>query len=112
MRLAIPLAEGKLADQVNRCEEFALVDVDPHTGIVRGRRSTAVPPVETAVVPQWLADQGAQVLIVGSMGRREQGLFSDRGIRTILGAPPETPGQLVAAYVAGRLRAGDAVRGP
>ena len=107
MRIAIPLTEGKLADQVNRCQEFALVDVDPHTGIVRGRRSTAVPPAEVAVVPQWLADQGAEVLIVGSMGYREQDLFSDRGIRTILGAPPETPGQLVAAYVAGSLRRGE-----
>jgi len=104
MRIAIPLAEGRLADHLSRSQEFALVDVDPHTGIVRGRRSTAVPPAEVAVVPQWLADQGAQVLIVGSMGQRERGLFSDRGIRTMLGAPPATPGQLVAAFVAGSLR--------
>jgi len=104
MRIAIPLTEGKLADQVNRCQEFALVDVDSHTGIVRGRRSTVVPPTEVAVVPQWLADQGAEVLIVGSMGRRDLALFTDRGIQTVLGAPPETPGQLVAAYVAGNLR--------
>jgi predicted Fe-Mo cluster-binding NifX family protein len=110
MRLAIPLTEGKLAGHVSRCQEFALVDVDRHTGIVRGRRSTAVPPAEAARVPQWLADQGAQVLIVGSMGQRDCDLFSDHGIRTVRGAPPETPGQLVAAYVAGRLRTGDTVR--
>jgi len=104
MRIAIPLAEGKLADPLQRCQEVALVDIDPHTGIVQGRRSTPVPPDTPAVVPEWLADQGAQVLIVGSMGRRERDRFSGRGIRTVFGAPPETPGQLVAAYVAGRLR--------
>lgn len=112
MRIAIPLAEGRLADHLSRCQEFALVDVDPHTGIVQKRRSTAVAPAEVAVVPQWLADRGAQVLIVGSMGRRERDLFLDRGIRTILGAPTETPGQLVAAYVAGRLRSRQGVGEP
>jgi len=105
MRIAIPLAEGKLADPFHRCQEFALVDIDPHTGIVQGRRSTPVPPNTPDVVPEWLADQGAQVLIVGSMERRARRRFSDRGIRTVLGAPAETAGQLVAAYVAGRLGA-------
>jgi len=88
MSLAIPLTEGRLAVHFHRCQEFALVDVDPYTGIVQKRRSAAVPPAEAVAVPQWLADQGAQVLIVGSMGERERGLFADRGIRTILGAPP------------------------
>ncbi len=104
MRIAIPLAEGKLAARLHRCQEFALVDVDPHTGIVQGRRSSAVPPAEAAGVPQWLADQGAQVLIVGSMGRRERGRFAEHGIRTVVDAPDETPAHLVAAYIAGSLR--------
>jgi len=106
MRIAIPLGEDGLASHVGRCREFALVDVDPHTGIVQGRRWTSAPTPGRGRVPKWLADQGAQVIIAGGMERRTRGLLADRGIRVVVDAPAETPGRLVAAYLAGRLQPG------
>jgi len=104
MRIAIPLTEGKLALHLNRCQEFALIDVDPNTGIVQGRRWAAAPSPGRGVVPEWLAGLGAQMVIAGHLGRREQSRFAEQGIRTLVDAPAATAGQLVAAYVAGSLR--------
>jgi len=107
MRIAIPLAEGKLAMHFGHCQEFALVDVDAETGTIQ-RTETAEPPSHApGVLPKWLADHGAEVIIAGGMGSRAQGLFAEQGIRTVVGAPAQAPEDLVAAYVAGTLEAGD-----
>jgi len=106
MRIAIPLADGKLAVHFGHCREFALVDVDPHTGIVQGTATAEPPPHAPGVLPKWLAEQGAQIIIAGGMGRRAQDLFAQEGIATVVGAPAKTPGDLVADYVAGTLEAG------
>ena len=106
MRIAIPLADGKLAVHFGHCREFALVDVDPHTGIVAGTATVEPPPHAPGVLPKWLAEQGAQVIIAGGMGQRAQDLFAQEGIATVVGAPAKTPADLVADYVAGTLEAG------
>jgi len=41
------------------------------------------------------------------MGSRAQGLFAEQGIRTVVGVPAQAPEDLVAAYVADTLQAGD-----
>ena len=107
MRIAIPLAEGQLAMHFGHCQEFALVDVDAETGTIQ-RTETAEPPAHApGVLPKWLADHGAEVIIAGGMGSRAQGLFAEQGIRTVVGAPAQAPEDLVAAYVADTLQAGD-----
>ena len=107
MRIAIPLAEGKLAAHFGHCQVFALVDVDAASGTI-GKTETAEPPAHApGVLPKWLADQGAEIIIAGGMGRRAQDLFAEHGIQTIVGAPAEAPENLVAAYVAGTLQTGD-----
>ncbi len=107
MRIAIPLAEGKLAAHFGHCQQFALVDVDAETGTVTGTETAEPPAHAPGVLPTWLAEQGAEVIIAGGMGSRAQGLFADQGIRTVVGAPAQTPEDLVAAYVAGSLETGD-----
>jgi len=107
MRIAIPLAEGKLALHFGHCQEFALVDVDAETGTIQ-KTETAEPPSHApGVLPKWLADRGAEVIIAGGMGSRAQGLFAEQGIRTVVGVPAQAPEDLVAAYVADTLQAGD-----
>jgi Mrp family chromosome partitioning ATPase/predicted Fe-Mo cluster-binding NifX family protein len=107
MRIAIPLAEGKLALHFGHCREFALVDVDPASGAIEKTETTEPPPHAPGVLPKWLADQGAEIIIAGGMGRRAQDLFAEHGIQTIVGAPSQAPEDLVAAYVAGDLQTGD-----
>ena len=107
MRIAIPLAGGKLAMHFGHCERFALIDVDPETRTISKRSDLEPPPHEPGVLPRWLAQQGAGVIIAGGMGQRAQALFAQQKIEVILGACSEAPEELVAAYLRGTLTSGE-----
>lgn len=106
MRIAIPLADGKLATHFGHCERFALIDVDPSTKTILKREDIVPPPHEPGLLPPWLAERGASMIIAGGMGQRAQGLFAGQGIQVVIGAPAETPEALATAYMAGTLQSG------
>ena len=107
MRIAIPMAGGKLAMHFGHCESFALIDVDPATRAIQSKEQLPAPDHEPGLLPRWLAEHGAQTIIAGGMGSRAQGLFTENGIQVVVGAPSETAEALVAAYLEGTLKAGD-----
>lgn len=107
MKIAIPLADGKLTLHFGHCRSFALVEVDPEGKQILGRADLEPPPHQPGVFPAWLAEQGAGLIIAGGMGRRAQDLFRQHGIQVIVGAPAETPEQLAADYLAGSLQTGE-----
>ena len=61
------------------------------------------------LLPPWLAQRGATMIIAGGMGQRALGLFAEQGIQVVVGAAAETPEKLVLDYLAGSLRAGENV---
>lgn len=102
MKIAIPLADGRLAMRLRHCDTFALVELD--TVQRRSRSATFVtPPAKQDSFPGWLHDRGVNVMIAGSLGHRSQQLLAENGIRVLLGAPRETPDKLLAAYLDGTL---------
>jgi predicted Fe-Mo cluster-binding NifX family protein len=107
MRIAIPLADGKLSAHFGHCERFVLLDVDPQTKAIQSKEELVAPPHEPGLLPRWLAERGAQLIIAGGMGGRAQQLFAQNGIQVVVGAPAETPEVLVAAYLGGTLRSGE-----
>jgi len=109
MKIAIPLAGGKLTAHFGHCEQFAVVDVDGESKTITGQVVLSPPRHEPGVLPAWLAEQGVGVVIAGGMGQRAQGLFNQQGIQVVVGAPSETPERLVTDYLAGTLQAGDNV---
>ncbi len=106
MRIAIPLADGKLSMHFGHCERFALVDVDTTVKKILKREDIDAPPHQPGLLPPWLAERGANLIIAGGMGQRAQGLFSEQGIQVVVGAPAETPEKLVEDYLAGTLQSG------
>ncbi len=106
MRIAIPVAEGRLAMHFGHCQEFALVDVNEASRAVSGSESLVPPPHAPGVLPKWLAEQGATVIIAGGMGVRAQGLFAEAGIEVLVGAPSAPPEEIVKAYLDGSLKTG------
>lgn len=106
MRIAIPLAEGKLAMHFGHCQHFAMVDVDPTAKKILKREDIAAPPHEPGLLPPWLAERGANIIIAGGMGQRAHDLFAARGMEVMLGAAAETPEKLVTDYLAGTLTLG------
>jgi len=106
MKIAIPIAEGKLCMHFGHCNQFALLDVDEKAKTVTNKQMLTPPPHEPGVLPRWLHDQGATVIIAGGMGSRAQNLFAENGIQVVVGAPAETPETLVAHYLTGTLVSG------
>jgi predicted Fe-Mo cluster-binding NifX family protein len=106
IKIAIPLAEGKLCMHFGHCETFALVDVDLVQRKIIGRTDLVPPPHEPGVLPRWLAEQGAGLILAGGMGQRAQDIFTEHNVRVMVGMPSETPEALVGQYLAGTLQAG------
>jgi len=109
MKIAIPVAEGRLCLHFGHCQQFALVEVDNDSKTVTGTRFLTPPPHEPGALPRWLHEQGADVIIAAGMGQRAQGLFSQSGIQVVVGAPTEKPEDVAAAYLAGTLPVGQNV---
>ena len=109
MKVAIPLAEGKLTAHFGHCEHFALVDLDPAEKKIIKREDIPAPKHEPGLLPPWLAERGVNMIIAGGMGQRAQGLFAQQGIHVEVGAPADTPESLVGAYLAGTLQVGENV---
>ncbi|MBN2399597.1 MAG: P-loop NTPase [Candidatus Aminicenantes bacterium] len=109
MKIAIPLADGKLSAHFGHCERFTLIEVDPAEKKILKREDLEAPPHEPGLLPKWLAERGANLIIAGGMGQRAQNLFCEHGIEVVIGAPAETPENLVSSYLAGTLKSGENV---
>ena len=97
MKFAIPLAEGKLTAHFGHCQEFALVEVEDNE--IKNKETLVPPPHEPGVLPKWLHDLGAKVIIAGGMGARALDLFAQNNIKVIVGASAMTPEELVKQYL-------------
>jgi predicted Fe-Mo cluster-binding NifX family protein len=109
MRIAIPLSNGKLSAHFGHCERFAMVDVNPTEKKILKREDIEAPPHEPGLLPRWLAERGATVIIAGGIGHRARELFAEQGIQVLTGAPADTPEQLVADHLSGTLQTGENV---
>jgi predicted Fe-Mo cluster-binding NifX family protein len=109
IKIAIPLVAGKLCMHFGHCEQFALVDADAANKKIIGRMDVTPPPHEPGLLPRWLAQKGANVILAGGMGQRAQALFAENNIQVVVGVPAETPEELVGRYLTGTLEAGENV---
>ncbi len=109
MKIAIPVTDGKLSVHFGHCEEFAILDADLESKTVTDTDTLAAPPHEPGLLPRWLAEKGAEMIIAGGMGGRAQGLFKEQRIAVLVGAPSDTPETIVNAWLQGVLETGDNV---
>lgn len=103
VRIAIPLAGGKLADHFGQCEQFALIDANGHEKRIITKSMIAAHNVQPGLIPQWLREHDIEVLIVGDISRRALSLVQEHGISVHVGDPGDDPDQLVARYLVGEL---------
>jgi ATP-binding protein involved in chromosome partitioning len=104
---AIPVAEGKLCAHFGHCDQFALIETD--SGKIKRSSMLTPPPHEPGLLPKWLHEQGANIILAGGMGTKAQELFNQKGIKVITGAPMDSPESLVNQYLSGSLVTGDNV---
>jgi len=106
IRVAVPLAEGRLTSHFGHCASFALLDLETVSKRVISREDVPAPPHQPGLLPPWLAERGVGLIIAGGMGQRAQDLFRERGIEVLVGAPCEPPEVLALAWLEGNLQTG------
>jgi len=109
MKIALPVADGKLCMHFGHCQFFALVEVDQDQKVILNTKMLTPPAHAPGVLPPWVAEQGASYVITGGMGGRAVQLFEQAGVKVITGAPAEPPEKLVMAFLNGTLQTGDNV---
>lgn len=100
-RIAIPMVNNMLSEHFGHCQAFAFVDVenDKITEV-----TTMDPPEHTpGSFPKWVAANGATDVIAGGMGGKAINLFNESGVNAFVGAPVDTPTNLVNQFIAGEL---------
>ena len=104
--IAIPIAGDRLCMHFGHCEQFALLDVDADSKDILNSRQIDPPPHQPGLLPRWLREQGADLVIAGGMGQRAQRIFAEQGIEVIVGAPADSPAALARSYLEGTLQPG------
>jgi Mrp family chromosome partitioning ATPase/predicted Fe-Mo cluster-binding NifX family protein len=107
MRIAIPLAQGKLSLHFGHCDQFAIFDIDDNLNKVIKRKDATPPAHAPGVLPKWLHENNVSAIIAGGMGQRAQQLFAQNDIKVIVGASDGSPEELVSAYLGNRLETGN-----
>jgi len=107
LRIAVPVSGGRLCAHFGHCESFLIVETE--NGQIKRTESKTPPPHEPGVLPNWMSEQGVDVVIAGGMGRRALGLFQEKGIQVVTGAPEMDPEMAVQDYLKGTLVTGQNV---
>jgi ATP-binding protein involved in chromosome partitioning len=107
IRIAIPLAQGKLSLHFGHCDQFAIFDIDNNVKKIVNRKDATPPGHEPGVLPRWLHENNVSVIIASGMGQRAQQLFAQNDIKVVVGASDGSPEELVSAYMDNKLQTGD-----
>ena len=106
MRYAVPVTGGIMSPHFGHCEQFAFFDVDEQKSIISKEFITS-PEHQPGLLPVWLAERGASVVIAGGMGPRAVELLQQRNIGVVLGAVESDPEKAVLSYLSGNLTTAD-----
>jgi ATP-binding protein involved in chromosome partitioning len=102
MKYAVPVTGGMMSPHFGHCEEFAFFDVDEQNKIYH-REFITSPEHQPGLLPAWLAEKGASVVIAGGMGPRAIEILQQHGIGVVLGAAEPDPEKAVLSHLNGSL---------
>ena len=109
MRYAIPVSSGGISAHFGHCEYFAFFDVEEQSKKITSKETIPSPEHQPGLLPVWLAEKGATVIIAGGMGPRAIDILNQNGIEVVLGAMETDPEQAVLSHLSGSLDTGDNV---
>ena len=104
---AVPTTNGELTQHFGHCEKFAVIDTDDDSNSISNREDIIPPPHEPGVLPKWLGGMGVNVIIAGGIGQRAQQLIVQNEIEVFVGAPDDSPENLVSTYLNKTLESGE-----
>jgi len=106
MKIAIPTANSLLCPHFGHCDEFTFISLNPDTKEITATEVIPAPEHEPGLLPRWVHERGASLVIAGGMGVRAQDIFAQNGVQVVVGAPVAAPAEIVKAYLDDTLEAG------
>lgn len=106
MKFAIPTTNGKLCQHFGHCETFTFIEINEEIKEIIETKEVIPPAHQPGILPPWVAEQGATIILAGGMGGRAQQLFTHHGLEVIIGCPSEDPQKIVMDYLNGTLKPG------
>ena len=100
MKIAVAAMGKTVAGHFGHCENFIFFDTE--NGAILSENSVPNPGHRPGFLPNFLADNGAEVVIAGGMGGGAVDIFNERGVEVIVGAMGDARAA-VEAYLKGEL---------
>lgn len=100
MKISVAAMGSMVAGHFGHCENFIFFDTED--GKIVSETVVPNPGHRPGFLPNFLADNGAQVIISGGMGGGAVDIFNERGVEVIVGAQGDAR-EAVEAYLAGNL---------
>lgn len=101
MKIAVAVDGKFVSGHFGHCEGFRIYDVENNK--VTGSEMVANPGHRPGFLPVFLKEQNADVIIAGGMGATAQELFSENGIKVVVGASGESD-KIVEGYLQGTVQ--------
>jgi len=97
-KIAVPIDENGILDaHFGHCKYFAIFDVEDQT--VGANETVTPPPHEPGLLPKWLAEKGVTDILAGGMGQKAIQIFNHHKVNVFVGAPKQTPHELVDGFL-------------
>jgi len=103
MKIAIPMAGGQFSEHFGGAREFLVFEADRQAGSVGAGALLPAPEHKPGSLPEWLAAQNMDAVIVSAIGERAVLMLADAGIETFLTSGESDPSELAAACLLGKL---------
>ncbi len=99
--IAVPSSNGMLDEHFGHCRQFVLLSAENKKII--SESTIDAPPHEPGLLPKFLAEKGVTDVIAGGMGNRAIELFNQQKVNVFVGAPKQTPNEIVNGFLDGSL---------
>lgn len=100
MKIAVAAMGNVVAGHFGHCENFIFFDTTD--GKITATNSVPNPGHRPGFLPNFLADNGAQVVIAGGMGGGAVDIFNERNVEVIVGVEGDAT-KAVETYLRGEL---------
>jgi len=108
-KIAIAVDKNSVSAHFGRCPSFTIIELENKKVI--NQETIANPGHRTGFLPKFLAEKDVHVIICGGMGSRAADLFSEKGIKPIVGVTGKV-NEVVERYIEGKLEGSDSLCQP
>ncbi|MBP2132332.1 putative Fe-Mo cluster-binding NifX family protein [Methanomicrobium sp. W14] len=103
MKIAVAKEDENVAEHFGHCTEYAFFDVED--GKIAGREDLKSPEHAPGVIPKFLKENGADVVLACGIGQGALDLFSEMGIKVYIGVQGSID-SAIKSYLDGTLTSG------